>query len=441
MDSQELIPELIYEVNENTINADYFRQPGRIKDDKSSTCEEASDLADQCPVTTGGPEPQFAVIREDEGQKVRWVGEKVRFYIGQNMFSKREIDLISKAMGVIQRSSCVRFQQVKSMQDDIIYIHKTGPICAADVGRKYFENSYQRLMLGKVCFNNGFGPVLHELYHILGFYHEHMRPDRDTFIGIIWDNVDKRFKHNFNKASDSIVETFGQPYDLGSIMHYGLGDFAKTKGLPTLQPKSSVNFKIGQRNQLSPLDVLKLNMAYQCGGALSLSTRPTQQPVTYKTTARWFHDDSSFNNLCLSNMAEPCSAVRWRKSMQCRLIGPVRALGKDDEDDNTASTRAYAFQALAGHKDNAMQYGTKKEAMLKYMDINYEIINSLPQLQESQQIEILIQYENQINVVSSRLFGLEWRPSEVRCGISTSGPFASCGDLKTEPPYCPVDNF
>ena len=33
--------------------------------------------------------------------------------------------------------------------------------------------------------------VYHILYHVLGMYHEHQRPDRDQHIKILWANIKK----------------------------------------------------------------------------------------------------------------------------------------------------------------------------------------------------------------------------------------------------------
>lgn len=59
--------------------------------------------------------------------------------------------------------------------------------------------------------------VAHEIGHVIGFYHEQSRNDRDEAVHVIWENVQKGFEIQFNKESD---QSFGVPYDYTSVMQY-----------------------------------------------------------------------------------------------------------------------------------------------------------------------------------------------------------------------------
>ena len=63
---------------------------------------------------------------------------------------------------------------------------------------------------------------LHEIGHALGLVHEHQLPNRDSYIDIIWDNVKPEWKQWFEKYTATDIDDDDVPYDLSSVMHYGI---------------------------------------------------------------------------------------------------------------------------------------------------------------------------------------------------------------------------
>lgn len=64
------------------------------------------------------------------------------------------------------------------------------------------------------------GTVAHEIGHAMGFYHEQSRPDRDSHIHINEENISDGRERNFEKQTDSRVDSKGIAYDYTSDMHY-----------------------------------------------------------------------------------------------------------------------------------------------------------------------------------------------------------------------------
>ena len=57
--------------------------------------------------------------------------------------------------------------------------------CCSFVGKR--GNGPQAISIGKNC--DKFGIVVHELGHVVGFWHEHTRPDRDNHVQIVYKNI------------------------------------------------------------------------------------------------------------------------------------------------------------------------------------------------------------------------------------------------------------
>ena len=77
--------------------------------------------------------------------------------------------------------------------------------CCSHVGR---AGDKQRLSLGVGCLR--FGIIVHELGHTIGFWHEQNRPDRSSFIDVMFNNVESGKFFNFDRRGENSVETFDQ---------------------------------------------------------------------------------------------------------------------------------------------------------------------------------------------------------------------------------------
>lgn len=106
--------------------------------------------------------------------------------------------------------------------------------------------------------------AIHELGHALGLSHEHQRYDRDRYIQVLAQNIQRGKEDQF-----TTTDYGGGSYDLRSIMHYPSDAFS-ANGKPTLLTKSGAPIPI--QTALTATDISRVRSMY--------GTTPPTVPAT-----------------------------------------------------------------------------------------------------------------------------------------------------------------
>nr|XP_053631745.1 hatching enzyme 1.2-like isoform X3 [Cherax quadricarinatus] len=169
--------------------------------------------------------------------------------------------LIRQVMANIASHSCINFRE-RTSEPDYIKIIFDRQKCYSHIGR---VGGKQLVSLGIFCVNWwNLGTVYHELFHTLGFYHEHTRPDRDYYIEVMWNNIADGQAQNFLKRSFNSVALTDMPYDIKSVMHYSPFAFGKWSFLtPTIRSRR-IGYSFLRAGVPSKIDYQKLNRLYRC---------------------------------------------------------------------------------------------------------------------------------------------------------------------------------
>lgn len=159
-------------------------------------------------------------------------------------------------MNEIQNKTCIRFAR-RSNETDFVEIF-SGNGCFSSVGRVRGRQTLSLMQYG--CLRHGI--IVHELLHSLGLFHMQSSYDRDNYVRINYENIEKGREHNFQKYSNTIVSSFKTSYDLDSVLHYTRNAFSKN-GLNTIETRNPRDlYRIGQRTQMSSGDVRRVRNMY-----------------------------------------------------------------------------------------------------------------------------------------------------------------------------------
>ncbi|KAF8374225.1 nas-12 [Pristionchus pacificus] len=168
----------------------------------------------------------------------RWPNNTVPFTISSK-YSNENRKFIRNSLQSLESLSCFKFVDRISHPDYIDISPLDG--CYSFVGR---VGGRQPVSLSLDCLADYI--IWHEILHVLGFEHEHQRPDRDDFIRVQYSNVLPGQMVNFEKLRPNSVE-LNEPYDFRSIMHYdgnafGRFDTRNGRRLATMIPLKVCSF-------------------------------------------------------------------------------------------------------------------------------------------------------------------------------------------------------
>uniref|UniRef100_A0A8C7FCP0 Metalloendopeptidase n=1 Tax=Oncorhynchus kisutch TaxID=8019 RepID=A0A8C7FCP0_ONCKI len=161
-------------------------------------------------------------------------------YVISNPYSDRERSVIEGGLQTISASTCIQFLPRTNQKDFLDIQSQAG--CSSYIGR---QRNGQVVSLNR----NGcvhLSVVQHELLHALGFNHEHSRSDGMEY------NVEKINTINL-----------GTPYAYNSVMQYSRFAFSRNEQ-HTILPIPDNNAVIGRATQMSPIDILRINLLYNC---------------------------------------------------------------------------------------------------------------------------------------------------------------------------------
>ena len=159
----------------------------------------------------------------------------------------------------------------------IAYLNENSNVCLLP---RTFEPDYIELARSEGDFNSAssvgyrggvhratFAPnqtrrmYLHEFCHLFGLFHEHQRPDRDSFVTVLFDNIPQIYWPQFERyPADTTAYYWSRDYDFRSVMHYAENAFGRG-GQTTIAPRDSGTV-IPLEDILSETDLAALDRLY-----------------------------------------------------------------------------------------------------------------------------------------------------------------------------------
>lgn len=194
----------------------------------------------------------------------RWPDRTVPVIFDDESMSEADRRRFKGIADIISDETCIKFLynfDVNKRPNHVFVQNNTYYYdCRSRVG---FQNIGRQIMQLSARCN-----IMHNLLHVLGFYHIHQASNRDEYIQINYDNIVPKFKKYFRQLNDIRPTLYGTPYDYYSMMHYPQYEFSlkpnELKTIVQLQGDMLTPELMGQQFELTKGDIQRVSNMYQC---------------------------------------------------------------------------------------------------------------------------------------------------------------------------------
>jgi hypothetical protein len=193
---------------------------------------------------------QMSDIIDTSGDPRPWTNGIIKYYFDSSL-SVEQIHLIQKGMLEWSDKTNVSFIEVSSDKYALkIFLGKRNEATIGHQSRNFLKLSSFKAR-----------PIMHELGHVIGLYHEQCRQDRDQYIVINYDNIsDDAPISDFDKQYQ-FYDIRNYEYDYDSIMQYSSFAYSKDIDSPTITKVDGS--RIYQSSVISQDDIKKVNEIYK----------------------------------------------------------------------------------------------------------------------------------------------------------------------------------
>lgn len=154
----------------------------------------------------------------ESAKPLPWPGGKIPYDITR--LSESQQATVHKAMQRWEDTGAAIYFTPRS--NEVEYILFTGKTNAGNntsfVG--FQKSAHAEINISPFWWTQGEWMPVHELGHVLGFFHEHARWDRDAYVTIHYENMKPERQEDYNWVAKTNWITSSTSYDYYSIMHY-----------------------------------------------------------------------------------------------------------------------------------------------------------------------------------------------------------------------------